>query len=92
MSKVAVLTSNSTASEAAIRAAIKSYRASESAARDLISTFYVVLDSRLEKTQSLITPLVDLLDAEDKKKELLEAWNGFKIEVRSRSFLSLAFI
>ncbi|KLO14194.1 hypothetical protein SCHPADRAFT_826837 [Schizopora paradoxa] len=79
MAKVRSLTSNSTASEASIRAAIKSYRASESAARDLISTFYVVMDNHLEKTQSLVTPLVDLLDV-DKKKDLLEAWNGFKIE------------
>lgn len=85
MAKVRSLTSNSTASEAAIRAAIKSYRASESAARDLISTFYVVLDNHLDKTQSLVTPLVDLLDVEDKKKDLLEAWNGFKIEVCSLS-------
>jgi hypothetical protein len=29
--------------------------------------------------------IVDLLDEEDKKKDLLSAWNGFKIEVRSPS-------
>jgi len=26
--------------------------------------------------------IVDLLDEEDKKKDFLSAWNGFKLEVR----------
>lgn len=64
-----------------MKAAVRSYRANESAARDLISTTWNVLDRNLEGTASVINSLVDLLDDEDKKKSLLEAWNGFKVEV-----------
>ena len=65
-----------------MKAAIRSYRASESGARDLISTVWNVLDQNLEGTASIINALVDLLDEEDKKKDILQAWNGFKVEVR----------
>ena len=81
MARVSALTSGSAASEASIKAAIRSFRASESAAQHLITTFYVVLDSNVDRMQTLINPLVDILDSDDKKKDLLETWNGFKLEV-----------
>ncbi|TFK46669.1 hypothetical protein OE88DRAFT_1714915 [Heliocybe sulcata] len=71
-----------------VKAAIRSYRASESAARDLISTIWNVLDRDLDNTASIVNALVDLLDEEEKKRDLLAAWNGFKIEQR-RSFPDL---
>ncbi|KZT23989.1 hypothetical protein NEOLEDRAFT_1135822 [Neolentinus lepideus HHB14362 ss-1] len=71
-----------------IKAAIRSYRASESAARDLILMIWNVLDRNLDNTASIINALVDLLDEEEKKRDLLAAWNGFKIEQR-RNFPDL---
>lgn len=63
--------------------AIRSYRASESAARDLISTVWNVLDQNLDGTASIINATVDILDEEEKKGDLLRALNGFKVEVKS---------
>lgn len=65
----------------AVKAAIRSYRASESGARDLISTIWNISDRSLEGTAGVISSIVDLMDDEDKKKDLLQAWNGFKVEV-----------
>jgi hypothetical protein len=39
------------------------------------------LDQNLDETASVVNAVVDLLEEEDKKKELLNSWNGFKIEV-----------
>lgn len=81
MARVANLTSDSTAAATVFKAAIRSYRASEQSARDLISIFYSRLNEDLEATSSLIMPLIDILDNDEKKRELLETFNGFKIEV-----------
>lgn len=62
---------------------MRSYRVSESAARDLIQTTWTVLDREIEHTATVINLLVDLLDDDEKKKDLLSAWNGFKVEVCS---------
>jgi E3 ubiquitin-protein ligase ZNF598 len=50
-------------------------------ARDLITTAWSALDQRLEATSNIVSALADLLD-EEKKRDLLASWNGFKIEVR----------
>ncbi|KAH8106912.1 hypothetical protein BXZ70DRAFT_867873, partial [Cristinia sonorae] len=89
LARVSSLAPNPNAAVPAVKAAIRSYRANESAARDLISTTWNVLDRNLEGTASIVNALVDLLDDEEKKKNLLEAWNGFKIEQRNQ-FPSLA--
>lgn len=65
----------------AVKAAVRSYRANESAARDLISTIWTISDHNLEGTAGVVNALVDFIEEEDKKKDLLQAWNGFKIEV-----------
>lgn len=75
------LVPNSQAAIAAIRNALRSYRVSESAARDLILTVWNILDCNLDGTASIVNALVDLIDDEEKKSNLLSAWNGFKIEV-----------
>ncbi len=79
---MAALTSNSSSAISAIKSSIVSFRASESTARDLISTFYNVFERDLDATASLIVTLVDLLDNDEKRTDLLQSWNGFKIEVR----------
>lgn len=60
---------------------MRGYRANESSARDLISTVWNVLDNNLDDTASIVNGVVDLLEEEEKKRDLLTAWNGFKIEV-----------
>ena len=78
---------NPTSAVPAIQAAMRSYLHSESAARDLISTVWNILDRNLDGTASVVNMLVDMMDDEDKKRELLAAWNGFKIEVRNACFM-----
>ncbi|KAF9242003.1 hypothetical protein BU15DRAFT_72940 [Melanogaster broomeanus] len=68
----------------AVRAAIRGYQGNESSARDLISTVWTVLDNNLDDTASIINGIVDLLDEEDKKCDLLASWNGFKVEQRQQ--------
>ena len=68
----------------AVELSLRSYRNSESTARDLISSIWNVLDQNLDTSATIVNMIVDLLDGEDKKKDLLNAWNGFKIEVCSR--------
>lgn len=82
VARVNVLTSNSASAVPAIKAAVRSYRSSESGPRDLISTVFNVVNRELDGTASLINFILELLDDEEKRRELLAAWNGFKIEVR----------
>ncbi|KAF9260823.1 hypothetical protein L218DRAFT_1002324 [Marasmius fiardii PR-910] len=65
-----------------VKAAVRGYRASESSARDLISTIFNVLDCHLEHTASIINSFVDLLDEEERKQDLLTSWKGFEVEQR----------
>lgn len=81
MTRLQALAPNPSAAVPAIKAAIRGYRASESSARDLISTVWNILDSNLEHTASLVNAFVDLLDEEEKKQDLLSSWKGFEIEV-----------
>ncbi|TFK91783.1 hypothetical protein K466DRAFT_294055 [Polyporus arcularius HHB13444] len=78
------LAPNPTHAVPAVKAAIRSYRANESAARDLISTVWSILDRNLDGTASVVNALIDVVDEEDKKRDLLTAWNGFKIEQRNQ--------
>lgn len=75
------LTTNPTSAVPVVKAAIRGYRASESSARDLISTIWNVLDQNLEQTASIVNAFVDILDQEEKKQDLLSSWKGFAIEV-----------
>ncbi|KAH0826958.1 hypothetical protein J3R83DRAFT_4616 [Lanmaoa asiatica] len=69
---------------AAVKAAMRGYRTNESSARDLILTVWNVLDHSLDDTASIINGVIDLLEEEEKKRDLLAAWNGFKIEQRQQ--------
>ncbi|KIJ44253.1 hypothetical protein M422DRAFT_30404 [Sphaerobolus stellatus SS14] len=88
ISRLNMLTANSSNAVQAVRAAIRSYRASESGPRDLISTIFNVVDRDLDSSASLISGLIDILDDEEKRRALLTAWNGFKIE-QQRQFPEL---
>ncbi|KAF8625744.1 hypothetical protein AX17_006771 [Amanita inopinata Kibby_2008] len=76
------LAANPTTAVPAVKAAIRGYRASESSARDLISTIWSVMDGNLEHAASIVNAFVDLLDEEEKKQDLLASWKGFTIEQR----------
>lgn len=75
------MTSNTNTAARASIAAVRSFEASESGPRDLISTLFNLLERDIEATASSIIVLVDVLEQEEKKTVLLAAWNGFKIEV-----------
>ncbi|KAI0823569.1 hypothetical protein BC628DRAFT_1420857 [Trametes gibbosa] len=78
------LAPNPTAAVPAVKAAIRSYKVSESSARDLISTAWNILDRNLDGTASIVNSLIDVIDDDEKKQNLLAAWNGFKIEQRNQ--------
>ena len=71
---------------------MRGYRASESSARDLISTIWNILDGNLEHTASIVNAFVDLLEEEEKKQDLLSSWKGFAIEVRDFKFLPMLWL
>ncbi|KAI0320714.1 hypothetical protein OF83DRAFT_1169070 [Amylostereum chailletii] len=73
---------NPTNAVAAVKLSLRSYSASESGARDLLSTVWNILDRDLDDTANIVNLMVDVLDDEEKKSLLLGAWNGFKIEQR----------
>jgi hypothetical protein len=87
LSRLASLAPNPTTALPAARAAIRSFRAAESSARDLISTLWSVLgagtDARhMEAAASIVNALVDLLDEGEQREAVLTAWRGFETEVR----------
>lgn len=83
------LTAHPTTAIPSVKASMRGFRASESSARDLISTIWTILDQNLEDTAGIVNAVVDILEEDDKKKDLLNSWNGFKIEVR---FITLLFV
>ncbi|KAF5330528.1 hypothetical protein D9619_005186 [Psilocybe cf. subviscida] len=82
LARLQSLAPNPSSAVAAVKAATRGYRFSESSARDLILTVWNVLDNNLEHTASIINAFVDLLDEEDKKQDLLTSWKGFALEQR----------
>jgi E3 ubiquitin-protein ligase ZNF598 len=81
MARASNLTGDSANAMAAIRSAVRSYRASEAPAKDLVNTFFNVLNQQLDPTGLLVNGLVDLFDDEDKRQGLLQAWNSFRVKV-----------
>lgn len=82
ISRLQNLAPNPSSAVPAVKAAIRGYRAHEESARGLISTVWTVLGERLEPTASVINALVDFLEEEENKQELLASWKGFEIEQR----------
>ncbi|KAG9083768.1 hypothetical protein FS749_005747 [Ceratobasidium sp. UAMH 11750] len=69
----------STTGVTAIRGAIRSFKASESSARDMVATIFTVLDENMNTMSTIINALVPLFE-EEKRREILNSWNGMKIE------------
>ena len=62
------------------RSAVRQYRNNESGARDMVDTIFNVLEQDVDST----TGVVSLFESEgdnDKRGAILEALNGFRIEV-----------
>src|SRR5258707_1995913 len=72
-----------------VKLALRDSTMSQSGVRDLISTIWNTLDCELDTTASIINLVVDFLEDEEKKTDLLSAWNSFKIERRRNLFLDL---
>ncbi|KAL4064806.1 hypothetical protein V8B97DRAFT_1875710 [Scleroderma yunnanense] len=82
LSRLHAIAPNPTNALPAIKAAIRGYHMNELTARDIISTIWNILDNNLDDTASIINGVVDLLDDEEQKTNLLASWNGFKVEQR----------
>ncbi|KAF8912219.1 hypothetical protein CPB84DRAFT_1761674 [Gymnopilus junonius] len=82
LARLQSLAPNPVAAVTAVKAATRSYRFSESSAKDLILTIWNVMDQNLEHTASIVNAFIDLLDEEEKKQDLLSSWKGFNIEQR----------
>jgi hypothetical protein len=80
--RLRTLTAHPTNAIAGVKLALRDYTASQSGARDLISTVWNTLDCDLDATASIINLVVDFLEDEEKKTDLLSAWNTFKTERR----------
>ncbi|KAF8649052.1 hypothetical protein AX16_006053 [Volvariella volvacea WC 439] len=97
ISRLAGFAANPNTAIPVVKAAIRSYRAGESTAKDLILTIWNTLDRNLEYTASVINAFVDLLgfvgesgstdnqqvqEDERRKTEVLGEWKGFAVEQR----------
>jgi len=92
MARASNLTGDSANAVAAIRSTVRSYRASEAPAKDLVNVFFNVLNQQLDSTGLLINGLVEIFDDEDKKQGLLQAWNSFRVEVGIYCTTTILFV
>ncbi len=59
---------------------MRGYRAGEMSANDLSSTIHSLTNSEIDDGTSIVNGLVPLLDEEEKRTELLTAWNSLRAE------------
>ena len=74
-----------------VKLALHDYTTSQSGVHDLISTIWNTLDREFDTTASIINLVIDFLEDEEKKTDLLGMWNTFKIECR-REFPDLIIL
>lgn len=85
LQRVTAILKGSDSKVASFRSAVRTYRASEMSAKDLVHTIHSIV-GHLDESAVVVNGLVDLLEEEEKRTDVLSAWNGFRIEV-SVSFL-----
>lgn len=81
-----MLVNESTVKLSSFRSAIRQFRNNESGAKDMIDTVYHVLDRDADATMGIVREIAGLFDGEgenEKQASVLEALNGFRVEVRS---------
>ena len=76
--RAAKLLDNSTSKINQFRKQISSYRSSSISAADLIDGFFSLFDCPSSDLGILVRELADLYENEDKRKNLLEAWNNWR--------------
>lgn len=94
LSKITMLVSDNQNKLVSFRSAIRQYKNNESGSKDLIDTVFNVLDRDVQATVGVVRDVAGLFDSPgeaDKNRSLLEALNGFKVEVSLKSsYLYLA--
>jgi E3 ubiquitin-protein ligase ZNF598 len=76
--RAANLLGHSAQNLAQFRTNVSSYRSSKISAADLVKAFFSIFDCTSSELGILIRELADLYEDEDKRKNLLEAWNNWR--------------
>lgn len=79
MDQVYAILINSDSKMQSFRANVKVWRAGETSGRDLLDSF-VSLIGDLGQVEFVVRGLVDLMEEQDKKEDLLTAWNTLRLE------------
>ena len=90
LARMGMLVNDSSTKLQSFRAAVRQYRNNESGARDMVDTIYNVLDQDVDATTGVVREIASLFESEgdkDKRGAVLEALNGFRIEVNTLSLL-----
>lgn len=75
---------------AGFKFAVRSYRAGELGARDLCDQLYNIFDQRTDEAGKIVLAFADLLEEEDKKRSLRNAWREMSSENQFPSLIALA--
>lgn len=75
---------------AGFKFAVRSYRAGELGARDLCDQLYNIFEQRTDEAGAIVLAFADLLEDEDKKRALRNAWREMSSEVSLLSFFVLS--
>lgn len=67
---------------AGFKLAARSYRAGELSARDFCDQMWHILDQRVDEAEAVVLGFADLLEDEDKRRALQQAWRAMSNEVR----------
>lgn len=79
MDKVSTALHSSEPRIAAFRSSVRTFRNGEASARDLISTIHTLI-GEMDDCAPLVNGLIHLLEDADKKRDLLDAWNQYRID------------
>lgn len=84
-----MLVNDSSVKLQSFRSAVRQFRSNESGAKDMLDTVFNVLDRDVDATTGVMREIAGLFDGEgdrDKQRSVLEALNGFRVEVSLKHF------
>ncbi|GAA95526.1 uncharacterized protein L969DRAFT_45026 [Mixia osmundae IAM 14324] len=79
LQKVASAVSGSDGKITAFKTAVRSFRAGEMAAEDLVDTIWHILNRATDVAAEIINDMAELLDNDDKARDVTRAWRNFSI-------------